>query len=598
MKNKTLKRLTALFLAGMLTASCAACGSKEADSPADSTIRESSLAETKEDEEADEPSGGEFDWLNTSGTLPIVKEGTEKTLTIAINMSVDSDEPENMWFYKFIEDQMNINLEVIKFTADNASEYLSLTFADNDLPDIIIGASLGATTLMTYVAEGQIADLSPYITEEFMPNLSRIYEEHPEYKDVVTDSEGHVWSLGYINDPTDRGQIPRGFLNYDWLEEANLEVPQTLDEFLDCMRAFKERGDDIIPMGGCYAGTSPTLIILNAFGYNTTSTTGLSICLRNGKVVLPVADREAYGAYLETMKTIYDEGLIHPDFFTMDANTSNAIISSGNVGYIAEAPSIFMSDMSSWWGVKPLTSDYNDSPMWPASSSAISAGKFIVTSSCEDIELACAFADWFFTEEHYELSTSGPASTLTDYLYDLGGFEIDPDTKAITWTDVENNPNLYSSSTDYINKKVALWTFKVLGLGSASGTLAKESLAGWPADQIDDGYPDISTMENPSELRKTITDGDMFFRLALQDTLCPYVETGFPGTVYLDSETATAAANLKTVLQEYAKQETAKFITGARSLDELDAYFTEMEELGAAEYVKIYQDYYDSLNSN
>ena len=93
-----------------------------------------------------------------------------------------------------------------------------------------------------------------------------------------------------------------------------------------------------------------------------------------------------------------------------------------------------------------------------------------------------------------------------------------------------------------------------------------------------------------------MNDGEMHFRVALEDTLVPYVEEGYPSSVYLDQETALRAANLLTVITEYAEQESAKFVTGTRSLDELDNYFDEIERLGATEYVEIYQNYYDSIN--
>ena len=53
--------------------------------------------------------------------------------------------------------------------------------------------------------------------------------------------------------------------------------------------------------------------------------------------------------------------------------------------------------------------------------------------------------------------------------------------------------------------------------------------------------------------------------------------------------------NLATVLREYARTESAKFITGARPLSELDDYFDQMEALGALDFVKVYQDYYDAM---
>ena len=143
----------------------------------------------------------------------------------------------------------------------------------------------------------------------------------------------------------------------------------------------------------------------------------------------------------------------------------------------------------------------------------------------------------------------------------------------------------------FLKALIALWSYKILGMGNTQSTFARERLCGWADDELDDGYPDITDLEDPSTLRTSLTDSDMFFRTALDDTMVPYVENGYPGNVYLDQDTATQAANLLTVISEYAEQESAKFVTGARSLSELDAYFDEIERLGATEYVQIYQDY-------
>ncbi len=571
MFKKNVRRVMALVSAAVMT----------------TTVAGTAFAEAETDE---------LSWLN-AGSLPIVEEGTEKTLRIAVRMDVNSPDPEEVWFYQFIENEMNINLEVEKFTNENVSEYIAMMFADGDLPDIIINGNFGTADLINYgVVEEQIMDLAPYINEENTPNLYKIYEENPQYKTAVTDGEGHVWSLGYINDPADRGQIARAFINYDWLEEAGLEVPKTLDEFLDALRAFKERGEDIVPMGGAANAAPPLNYVLNAFGYNTQDGSGLSIALRNGKVVLPAADREVWGAYLETVRTMYEEGLIHPDYFTMDGTTTSAILSEDRVGFIPQAPFVFQpTNNQAWWGAVPLTSEYNDTPLWPVGNS-VSAGKFIVSAECEEPELAMAFADWFFDAENYALSANGPSAAQTEYHYDMtGGYDVDPETKALTWADMEANPGLYASSNDLLNKKILLQSSRVLGLGSKSDALVRMKLAG--LDEVTDGYPDVSDPEVQGDLRKNMTDadGEMHFRCAMEDTMVPYTQTGYPYVVYLDADTALRASNLLVAIKEYVVQETAKFVTGARSLDDLDAYFDELDKLGAQEYVQIYADYYESI---
>lgn len=582
------KVLAALLSVGMIL-SVVACGNQEqgteskvsSETNSESTvISETAIAD-------------ELDWLDRSGNLPLVKEGTEKSLTVAVRMRNDSGDPEDTWAYQFMTEVMNIDVEIIKFTDQNAAEYRSLTFADGDLPDIIIGGGLSAGDLVKYGAvEGQLLDLAPYINEEYMPNLAKLYAENAHYKTAVTDTEGHIYSLGYINDPTDKGQLSRAYIRYDWLEEDKLEVPTTLDDFVNMLRVFKKRGDDVYPLGGAYNASNPCVILLSAFGYNTPNAKGTDIATRNGEVVLPIADREAYGAYLTTMHTLYEEGLINPDFYTIDANSSNAVISSGKAGFVAEAPGLFMNEFNLWWGAKPLTSEYNDTQLWPASTSTLSIGGVVVSAECEEIELALAFIDWFYepTSQNYTMMMEGPASNQTEYLLGEPGFDINPETHAMQYSNLDTTK--YANKSEYVSKKMSLWNYRTFGLGVADTFYVYQRMAG---TELVDIYPERTPEADDSNLRNVVGDLDTHFRLANEDTLAPHVEVGIvPKNIYLDAETSAYVTDLLTVVREYGEQESAKFVTGARPLSELEQYFDEIEKLGALEIVEIYAEHYNA----
>ena len=580
------KVIAALLSVGMIL-SVVACGTTEQGS---TEQKVSSEAKPSESAASEEVKTDELAWLDRSGNLPLVKEGTDKSLTIAVRMRNDSGDPEDTWAYQFMTEIMNIDVEIIKFTDQNAAEYRSLTFADGELPDIIIGGGLSAGDLVKYGAvEGQLLDLAPYIEDGYMPNVAKLYENET-YKSAVTDLDGHIYSLGYINDPTDKGQLSRAYIRYDWLEEDNLEVPTTLDDFVDMLRVFKKRGDDVYPLGGAYNASNPCVILLSAFGYNTPNAKGTDLATRNGKVVLPIADREAYGAYLTTMNTLYEEGLINPDFYTIDANSSNAVISSGKSGFVAEAPGLFMNEFNLWWGAKPLTSEYNDTQLWPASTSTLSIGGVVVSAECEEIELALAFIDWFYepTSQNYTMMMEGPASNQTEYLLGEPGFEINPETNAMHYPNLDTAK--YKNKSEYVSKKMSLWNYRTFGLGVADTFYVYQGMAG--ADLVDI-YPERSPEKDDYDLRNIVSDLDTHFRLANEDTLAPHVEVGIvPKNIYLDAETTAYVTDLLTVVREYGEQESAKFVTGARPLSELDAYFDEIEKLGALEIVEIYSKHY------
>lgn len=573
------KRFVSMLLVFVMILSTVACGGKE--------------------ENPSKTGSGDLSWMNTDSALPIVKEGVEKTLRIAVSMYSDAGEPESQWFYKFIEEEMNINLEVTKVSG---AEQLTLLLTDGeDLPDIIIGAIGDEATLMRYGAdEGVLADLAPYITEELTPNLYKLYSEYPECKDAIQDSDGRIWSLGFVSDPKARGMVSRMFYNYDWLDKAGLSTPTTLDEFINTMREFKKINDGNAPIAGSWNIANPLLLVLNAFGYLTEDAKGTSIALRNDKVVLPVADREAYGEYLKVFKQLYDEGLIEKNFFTMANSVVQAKITSGKVGLLSEAPFVYTADFDAFWGAQPLTSKYNSTPQWPQGGVAQNCGGFVLSAKSENKELAMRFADWFFEETgvNYSLSVNGPAETQKEYIYDdlVPGFHVGSEDFALTFPYYEKNKEDYSSKNDYIGKEIYLWGFRILGRSIGPGT--QDSVAvqyGYTLDQIKTTYTDVTPPGIQAEVREELyKDGEMCFRLAIEDTLLPYVSDKNLANAYLDAETSIEVGQLFSLVREYAVQETANFIVGRRPLTdaELEKYFNEIEELGALEIVDIYSKYY------
>lgn len=62
--------------------------------------------------------------------------------------------------------------------------------------------------------------------------------------------------------------------------------------------------------------------------------------------------------------------------------------------------------------------------------------------------------------------------------------------------------------------------------------------------------------------------------------------------MYLEAEQAARYTDLKTVIKNYVNTETAKFVVGQRSLDELSDFFDELKNMGIEEYIEICKDVY------
>ena len=66
--------------------------------------------------------------------------------------------------------------------------------------------------------------------------------------------------------------------------------------------------------------------------------------------------------------------------------------------------------------------------------------------------------------------------------------------------------------------------------------------------------------------------------------------------MYLSVEQSHRYTDLKTVIKNYVDAETAKFVVGQRSLDELENFFTELADLGVDEYISICEEAYADYN--
>ena len=84
-------------------------------------------------------------------------------------------------------------------------------------------------------------DLTPYINEETMPNLTKAMEECPELRAACTDRDGKIYSLPKKLPlrPTVCGSGL--YINQTWLDNLGLEAPKTLDELTDVLLALQKR---------------------------------------------------------------------------------------------------------------------------------------------------------------------------------------------------------------------------------------------------------------------------------------------------------------------------------------------------------------------
>ena len=475
---------------------------------------------------------------------------------------------------------------------------------------------LDASQIVRYgMVDEMLLDMKPYINAENAPSLLKVMKEYPAYEQAMTTPDGAIYSLGSWgeDDPTNKSGVFRMFYNWKVMGDAGItKCPTTLDEFLAMLRTIKAKFPEMTPFGGNYARYNATYLIQNALGFNISLASSeqksheTDIGLYKGEVSLFSYNKEILPAYLEFMHTMYEEGLMEQDYYTLDKETTKAHLTAGKYAVFSEVPSLYggLEFGAEFWGGLPLTSKYNDTPFWP-SNDFYKTGGFCVSADTEYPELCVAFADLFYGEGEMNKLLNGNGPSVTDVTNGLGlgnlteGWYYDWETNTKNYKEFEKVKDEYSNQNYWVFENVTFWK---------DGAFENSYLK-WSTDENgtyiepDDLDDHKDTIEEGAAIRHTLKD---FFNTtggqwckALHNTFGQYETTEMtPKTCYFDDETLTLASDYKTALDAYASQSIAEFITGAKEINEanLNAYFAEMERLGAEEYVKIYADYWASVN--
>ncbi len=573
--------LSFVIVATMLLASVG-CGDSttQTSNPSDTSA---SSAAPSSSSEADEPTYPE--WLNMEkNAIPMVNEGTEITLELMIGGSFTgtSGDPDHVWYYEYMREILNINLEVDLVLAE-MDQKKNLAFNSGDLPDIFINCALTPVELVTYgTSENLLLPINEYMNEDLTPNMLDLYEVYPEYRDLITMPDGNIYAVGVngedspeTNEYYSPGGISDFRYNTIWFDQLQLEMPTTMDEFLDVLRAFKTLGDDIVPLGGSYAGGNTGMpIVMSALGMSidTTERAYLEPSLREGEVTFMYGDKDVYKPFLEYFNIMFEEGLISRDYFTLDDAGQRAVSAMGNVGVLdGSTVGRLGDDEMSYGSLEPLTSTYNDTKTWTDLQLNVTNGGYAISADTEYPELAVRFLDHFFIPANAALQFVGPHDSQPELF--LGKFTEG-------WT---------MNGTMGINRPWDIY----------ADCTAWPNVFGGPFNTTQIGHAFEGT-EWVAQTWESDSTGHLRRRQNIEH-IVPYATTErYPSAyLYLSQDDINVITDLEGVINDYVEIEFAKFVTGARPItdEEMQIYFEGLDDLGYQEYLSIYSDYYAAFTA-
>ena len=566
--------------AGMAAVMRCGCGTPTSTAPSSESAGAAGGTDASADAVSEYP-----DYLNLDSQRPIVKDGEKITLSVLVQQPTNSfDDINEHWFVKFLEEEMNVDLEIEELSGEALSERKSLMFASDDLPDMMLNIGLSANDIMKYgVADEQLLPMSDYVNETLTPNIVAALEGQDKAVADATAPDGKMYTIPRF-DPSypgygDTTGLQRCFIDTNYMEAAGFEKsPETLDEFIDMLRAIKQLNpadfgvDEIYPFVATVGRERE--VIRNAFGWIGGDPVSPAWDAQEKNVTIPCAD-EKYADFLEVMNTMYTEGLIHPDFLTMDVMTARALYAEGKVAVLADsAPYVSRpQDFQNYIALTPLSSNWCEEGVVQMSPAYYMYGWYdvYISANTEYPELCMRLLDYLYSPEGSVYARDGVPEGSEDSLGMIDGFTVD-ENGIVQYLDVENgNFESYVTYHDGIGMGIE---------GRVPCLLTQQEMCGYE----NPGYPGEEDLD--------LTNGDQNYRYLCYEAHKDHMVAGLPSAMYMDEETSARYSDLATVIGNYVNEESAKFIVGQRSLDEVDQFFEELQDLGIEEYEEIVQNAY------
>lgn len=226
------------------------------------------------------------------------------------------------WVLAFNE-KFNANMEVILADHKTRGDVYQMMFASGDTPDVVMTIGSYLSPEMSGSVEAGIYMPLDDVLEKNRDRLSNLFDSIPEaaWDEVTYDGKIYGIPSVYLSKNATRAT----YVRKDLLESLDLEVPVTLDEYVDMLRAFKDEGLDYP-----YSGRQNfffTDIFFGAFGVQIDAWN----LNENGELVPDIIRPEMKEA-LEFLAMLNEEGLMDPETLTNTGSDWINKISTGEVG--------------------------------------------------------------------------------------------------------------------------------------------------------------------------------------------------------------------------------------------------------------------------
>ncbi len=308
---------------------------------------------------------------------------------------------------KAYEEMTGVHMEWENVDPSVFNNTLAASIAGDELPDIIMKASLSNSQMFEWGEDEILVDIAPYI-DTCMPNFKALLEQYPDIAKAITAPNGAIYGLPQVVLAPQMRVPDKMYINQKALEKTGKEMPKTTDDLYELLVAIRDC--DLNENG--VADEIPLVASVNFLYYYFYGCFGLGTRGVAHHTVVDVdpdtnelrifAQSDNYRKFLEYLHKLYSEKLIYQEIFT-DGNKSVAALSGEQrLGISCDTtlyniPTDYVSD---WVGLKwQLAGPDGDNKVANVRSNLHTTGNFAITTACENVELALKWVDYFYSEE-------------------------------------------------------------------------------------------------------------------------------------------------------------------------------------------------------
>lgn len=456
----------------------------------------------------------------------------------------------NMKFLKDMEKATGVRFELEEMSIDK----ISLMFTSGDYVDVLFGGGCSDTQVMLAANSGDVLELTDDILAKNAPTWKSFFDSNPTYYALAAFEGSKLYSLPYVRTlPEDRGIRDVWWINQKWLKELNLDMPKTLSDFINILRAFKANaGKGSIP-----ENVMPWYFPINSMiggQFDFYCTFGLPVYdytfmgVDNGKVVNYATDPKLKTA-ISALENMYKEGLIAPESLTDNASQYSSRISKVESTPYIGVYTAYYSTMDDYVPMPVFESIKGVKPLIRQSQIGLGRNKMIIFKNCKYPDKVLKAMEWIAQERNSVYLDFGVEGTNWDY---------------------------DSAKNKYIIHNVKNDSYSTPG--NLFPGLLNDRFTGRMS--YDDGHP----------WAKRIKAIELY-----KDNRIP-IEQLLPPLGFSAAATEKVDNYRLNICQRYINKSTSNWVSGTSDIASTwDEYVSQVKALGMEDYVSLYQEAYDKF---